>query len=432
MSRISPFKGVLYHPPVAGDIARLVSPPYDMISSTGQEALYGRDPHNFVRLDYGLEKAGDNDRDNRYTRAAADLDAWLASGVVARDDRPALYVYEQEYSLPRGPRQRRRGFIALAELEEFGGNIHAHEKTLAGPKEDRLRLMESCRTNFSQIFTFYDDPSAGVEAALEAARPAPRFDFTDETGVRHVLSPVHDPATIDAVTRLMNDRPLYIADGHHRYETALTFRRTMREAMGPGYPKAFDRVMMYFTNMSAPGLTILPFHRLVALPPGQRTSDVMARLAGEGVLSPSVEVGDPRAGVERLLALMREASGDEHRFGIWAPPGFHLLTLRRGPAPEGGVQALVDNLDVSILHGTILPAVTAGESGRATVAYATREDDILSFMEAGQGHELAFLLNPTSVAQVRDIAAGGLRMPPKSTNFHPKLVSGLVFNLLAD
>ncbi len=433
MTEISPFRGVLYHPEHPGDIARLVAPPYDMISPEEQQALCDRDDHNIVRLILGCQFPEDTPARNRYTRAAEALKAWLGKGILRRDEAPALYVYDQEYSLPRKPRLSRHGFIALARLEELGkGSIHPHEKTMSGPKEDRLNLMLACRANFSQVFSFYDDPAGEVERVIAGAMPErPLFDFTDRSGVRHALTPLTDKEALARVRTIMADRALFIADGHHRYETALNFRRIMRERLGEAFPASYDHVMMYFANMSSPGLTILPFHRLVSLPEGVETAAVITRLADLGNLAPLPASAERYATINFLLEQMSQAGEDEHRFGVWAPPAFYLLSVPRGAGRVEAPASRVDDLDVSVLHRIVLEEALGAALPQAEVSYLTREEDILARMDA-RDRQVVFFLNPTRVDQVRDIAATGLRMPPKSTNFHPKLISGLVLNLLEE
>ncbi len=430
MARIEPFKGVLYNPGGIKEISRVVAPPYDMISPLEQKELYEKDPHNIVRLILGYQYPRDSENENRYTRAAAALEEWLGQSVLRRDGAPSIYIYDQEYGLSRGPRLKRRGFIALAALEELGqGSIYPHERTLSGPKEDRLKLMLACRANFSQIFSFYNDPAGAIDGVMTEATGETRFDFSDAAGVRHALHALTEPAAVDRIRGLMADKSLFIADGHHRYETALNFRRLMRQEMGDGYPAAYDYVMMYFVNMSSPGITILPFHRVVALPPDLSAQAVVDRIKPLGELIPVGRGKDRMADLQELLETMSLTVEGEHRFGIFAPPSFHLLIYRHGWKEGSEREQLVDGLDVSILHKVLLEEGLMGFENQAEIAYHTREKDILALIDKGS-HQMVFFLNPTKIGQVSRIAGAGLRMPPKSTNFHPKLISGLVFNLL--
>ncbi len=431
MADITPFKGISYDPKRIGGIDTVTAPPYDMISTALQEELYGRDPHNVVRLILGRTGPGDTPDDNRYTRAAATLADWLGSGVLSCDAEPAIYRYQQEYTHPRGHRLVRTGFIARARLEELGkGKIHPHEHTLSGPKEDRLRLMLACHANFSQVFTIYDDPSGEADAALTAAveQTRPRWEFTDLAGVRHTLHAVTDPAVHRRVAAAMADKVLFIADGHHRYETALTYRNRRREELGTACPEAVDHIMMFFANMSAPGLTILPFHRIVSLPAGVDGRTVAAALGALGTVSRVEPAATPEETIARLQDGMEGTAPGEHRFGVWLPPDYRILTIRRKD-PIGSGAAGVDGLDVSILHKVIMEKVLGRTIEPADITYTTWREDLVRKVIADRS--IAFILNPTRIDQVKDLAAAGVRMPPKSTNFHPKLVSGLVFNRLA-
>jgi uncharacterized protein (DUF1015 family) len=431
MSHLIPFRGVLYNPDRVDDISRVVAPPYDMISPGEQQALHDGDPFNLVRLTLGFRFPEDTREDNRYTRAARTMESWLGEGVLVRDNEPSIYVYDQEYSLGEGQNYLRRGFIALAHLEEFGGGrIFPHERTFSGPKEDRLKLTAACRANFSQIFSFYGDPEERVDGIIRENLPGePRFDLTDGRGVRHILYSITDPSVIAAITGGMKDQTLFIADGHHRYETSLRFRQMMKEDSPAEYSGDYDYVMMYFANTYSPGLNILPFHRLIKLPEFIESSKVVKRLKYVGDLT-RVPISDDRpAALARLIGEMSRAREGDHLFGVYAPPDLYLLRYRRGALPSTAAGGGMDDLDVNILHRTIMEEVLEGAVSQVEIAYTGRQEEILEKMDRKEYH-LAFLLNPTRVEQVREIASAGQRMPPKSTNFHPKLISGLVLNVM--
>src|SRR5438876_12045872 len=227
MAEILPFRGVLYDPAKVGDVTAVVSPPYDVIGPDEQAALYDRHPCNIVRLELGREHPGDGPQDNRYTRAKRCLDAWLRDGVLRRDGRPAIYLYAAEYRLRSGAVRTMRGFLSLVKLEEFGtGRIFPHENTRAAAKDDRYQLLETCRSNFSPVFSLYSDPEGRIMRVLEKSvdEDKPRIDVTDDDGVRHRMWTVHNEAVLAEAVALMAPRPLFIADGHHRYESALRYR----------------------------------------------------------------------------------------------------------------------------------------------------------------------------------------------------------------
>ncbi|MBI3755694.1 MAG: DUF1015 domain-containing protein, partial [Deltaproteobacteria bacterium] len=277
MAKIAPFRGILYNSEKVGDFNKVMAPPYDVISPAYQDELYKRHPHNIIRLILGKTSSGDAAGNDRYSHAAADFKKWQEQGILARDEKPAIYYYVQVYKLKDGQRKTRKGFIALAKLEEFGkGGIHPHEKTLAGPKADRLKLMQACHANFSCIFSLYSEPQKTTNKLLEdcCLTGSPIIDVADDDGVESKVWRVSDQNIIKKVVEMMSDKPLFIADGHHRYETALNYRNMMKERTTPPFSKggerggytgkeAFNYVMMYFSNMDDEGMTIMPTHRVI-------------------------------------------------------------------------------------------------------------------------------------------------------------------------
>src|SRR3990172_6147443 len=263
MAEIVPFRGVLYNPAKVGDLNKVMAPPYDVISPKKQDELYERHPNNIIRIILGKTTPEDTQGSDRYSRSAVDLEKWLGEGVLAHDEKPALYYYTQTYTQD-GSKHTRKGFIGLSRLVDFGKGIHPHEKTLSGPKADRLKLMQACDANMSCIFTLYSDPVLRVNKLLEAASAgkAPDIDVTDDDGIVNRIWRVDDQQTLNGVTESMKDKSLFIADGHHRYETALNYRNEMRKLTGDTSGEApFDYVMMMFVNMDSKGLSVLPTHR---------------------------------------------------------------------------------------------------------------------------------------------------------------------------
>ena len=277
MSQIFPFHGILYDQAIVGSIKDVVAPPYDIIDAEGQQRLHDRHPHNIIRMELGLEQTGDSPTHNRYTRAAATLQTWIKDGVLKRDSQPAVYYhtieYSPPYSAPDAPRKVLRGFLALAKLEALdSGHIYPHENTRAAAKTDRLNLIEACRANFSPIWSLYSDPAGAILRLLETqtkGKPA-QYDFLDDAGCRECLWAVTDEAVLKQMTDLMHSKPLFIADGHHRYETALNYQKLRRQQAGsPTGLQPYDSVLMLLTSLEDPGLTVLPTHRVAttALPP---------------------------------------------------------------------------------------------------------------------------------------------------------------------
>ena len=266
MAQIVPFRGVLYDPAKVGDISRVVSPPYDVIGPTEQADFYNRHSCNIVRLELGRDEPGDTVGANRYTRAKAYLEEWLRKGDLRRDNRPGIYLYAIQYRPPSGEELTMCGFLSLVTLEEFGtGRIFPHENTRAAAKSDRYQLLETCRSNFSPIFSLYSDPEGRIMRVLEKSvdEDKPRIDVTDDDGVRHRVWTVHNEAVLAEAVALMAPLPLFIADGHHRYESALRYRNAQRESQPSADRLPSDLVLMYFSSLDDAGLTILPTHRLI-------------------------------------------------------------------------------------------------------------------------------------------------------------------------
>ncbi len=275
MANLTPFRDVLYDPAAVKDVANVVAPPYDIIDANYQKALHERHPNNVIRLELGLDEPGDSPTNNRYTRAAKLLNEWLDRGALRRDTRPSIYLYMIEYRPPSNDAAAHtrmlKGFFSTVELEEFGtGRIFPHENTRSAAKADRLNLLEACSANFSAIFSLYSDPDNRVMQLLEKSidLTQPGIDFQDDTGLRQRLWSIGDPAVLREVSNLMKPKPLFIADGHHRYETSLRYRHIRRESSGarPGGGTSlqpYDSVLMLFAALEDPGLTVLPTHRVL-------------------------------------------------------------------------------------------------------------------------------------------------------------------------
>jgi len=370
-------------------------------------------PHNLVRVILGERNAGDSESDNVYTRAARYLDEWIARGVLAQDGQPGIFPYFQEFTVPdTGERLVRKGFIALGAVEDYSnGVVHRHEQTLSGPKKDRLELLRHTHAHCGQLFMLYPDPDGSIDALLdEAAALAPIAAVTDEYGAVHIVWRMADAAR-GVVQQLMADKKLLIADGHHRYETALAFRNE-----NPGLPGA-DRVMMTFVNMHSPGLKILATHRLVSGLDAEGLADRFMRAAAAGFQVE--EIGS-------LDALKRAWDEGEGRSIIGAAISDRLFLLEDREARG--------ELDVRVLHQRLLAqALGIGEE-------AVRDEKHLRYVrgldaaveEARKGAaQIAFLLKPVSVEQVAATSFAGGVMPQKSTDFYPKLLSGLTIYRIA-
>ncbi len=404
MARIHPFQALRYTAK-AGPLGDLVTQPYDKISPAMQQRYLTLSPYNLVRIILGERKPGDSASGNVYTRAAQYLRDWTASGILQRDAEPGIYPYFQEFTDPdTGDRLTRKGFIALLTLEDYSARVvHRHEQTLSGPKQDRLELLRHTHAHFGQIFLLYPDPPGAVDTLLdEAAAAKPLAEVTDEYGAVHRLWKIADARPIQ---ELMCDRKLLIADGHHRYETALAFRNE-----NPGLPGA-DRVMVTLVNMHSPGLRILATHRLVSGIPTEGFPDEFLRACADDFQVDSIDSVD---------TLKRAWADCDDRTIIGAAVGDRLYRLEERDARG--------ELDVRILHESILGKVLGIDEEAVRdekhLRYIRGMDAAVQEVRKGAA-QIGFLLKPTSVGQVAETSFGGGVMPQKSTDFYPKLLSGL-------
>ena len=434
MAEIRSFRALYYNPERTRQLGEVVTQPYDKISSAMQERYYRLSPYNLVRIIKGREHPGDTPQDNAYARAAQRLQDWNQRHILSSDSEPALYPYYQEYAVPGHPgiRKERRGFIALCRLEDYAaGVVHRHEETLAGPKQDRLQLLKATRAHFGQIFMLYSDPEGTVESTLQAgAASRPWEQVTDEHGSLHSVWRVSDPALIEAVTTAMRAKKLIIADGHHRYETALAYRDYCRE-QGRTDGRA-EYVMVTLVRMEGEGLTILPTHRVVHGLPRFDWSRFAAEARRFFVWEDLKLPGSGEEQSRQLAERLAEAGRESPTFGVEAGPAkLARLSLRRDidlAELLSDVPAPARQLDVVLLHRLLLEKVL--EIDRQAV----REEKNLRYVReltgavdevTGGRAQLSFLMNPTPIEAVRDNAFAGHVLPQKSTDFYPKLLSGL-------
>jgi len=426
MATIAPFRGLTYNFKKIMNLADIITPPYDIISEKEQEEYYNTHPNNIIRLELGKKKAGDNDSDNRYTRAAAYLKEWEKDEIITRAKQDTIYLTSHSYDPGDGSGTKVRwGFMSLVKIEEEGsGVILPHEKTFSAHKDDRLKLLKACSTQLSQVFGLYDDAGSGILNTLRkftANTPDVLFTFTDGTG--HKMWCITDAEVISKVKELMDNKPIFIADGHHRYETSRNFRNHMREKHGAGADKPYEYVMMYLTDMGEDGLTILPSHRLIKM---DRPFDP--------ALFP--EKAAPFFNIERLNA----ERADELEFaiklknalaqsGLQTPSfifyskkerDFYLMGLKKGAADEllNDLHPSLTRLDVIILSRLILEKVMeftkADMDNDSLFHYDSNISSTLSSVDSGE-YDIAFLINPTKIGQVQEIASASQVMPRKST-----------------
>lgn len=440
MATIAPFQGFTYNETIAGGISDLVCPPYDIISPAQQQELYRKNPHNIIRLEFGLASPGDTDTDNRYTRAAALLDEWLKTGVLRQSREPAFYIYEMEYRT--GGRVRKlRGFIGMVRIEDYdSGIVKPHETTLSGPKTDRLNLLRACKAGFSQIYSLISDPAGAVAGVLGAVADRPDMEVKDSAGVAHRVWTMTDRAGIDAIVRYLADQPIYIADGHHRYDTALNYRNERRKLAGSFTgSEGFNYVPMFLARIEDPGLTVLPAHRalfnLANFDPKRFEEDLNRYFNIERIdFTKKSEPADRKT----VLDTMAHRADHAHVFGmrVKGEHSYYLLTLRNEDDMDAvipGRSAAYRHLDVSILHHLIIDRLLGIKMDThklgLNIEYIKDADDAVNRVADGSV-EIIFLMNPTKVTEVRDVAAVGERMPQKATYFYPKLLSGMVVNVI--
>jgi uncharacterized protein (DUF1015 family) len=457
MPTISAFRGIRYDLGHVGSLSDVIAPPYDVIDPALQDELYKKHPANVVRLILNRDEPGDDEHSNRYSRAARFLRNWLREGVLFTEGDPAIYVYHQEF-VERGETFTRRGFMCRTRLEKFGeGNIHPHEETHGGAKADRFKLWKACRANLSQIFGLYPDPENEAQQVLEAAivGQTPLI-ATDHLGTIHRVWPVTDISVINQVSALLAGKPVYIADGHHRYETALNLRDDLAaelkdrgEELSPEHPANF--VLMMCVSMSDEGMLVLPTHRLFRGLPAMTAEQLKAKLGDAFNTEPA------GSGPDRAISLWEEieAEGDQGTLGLYTAEDDQWTLARLTDAGRARMAEISadhceewQGLGVSILHRLLVDDLLAAGMNPAArlpapkyvrtldeVPVGLREGDAagrdLTGQEGSGGRfELAALVMPATVEHIRAISNAGERMPAKSTFFFPKLLSGLVINPL--
>lgn len=424
MATIRPFKGLRYTN-AAGSLPELVAPPYDVISAEERVAYAAQSPHNIVELTLPQGNADDRSKFVKYAKSAAQLAEWRRDGTMAADEEPALYRYTQTFTIP-GSDERfvRKALIALIKVEPYEkGVVLPHEQTFPKHKEDRLRILEATRAHLECIFGLFEDDRGSVFHRIERAGARPLADVTTSEGVRHVLEAIDDEATVKDLVGALDDKKVWIADGHHRYETALTFREMQGAKEGW---IAEDFMMMALSSMSDPGLVLLPTHRIVHKMPlqGPEFENALQRFFNTRTV--------PNG---RLLEEMAKfASEDTRVFGIALPGGMGLIATLDRPGEvldwiSGDASARLKMLDVSILHHVIFEKIL-NLHGLDFFSY-TRDPDEALFAVNEPG-TASFLMNPPTVEDMRQIALGGEKMPQKSTYYYPKILSGLVLWSLND
>jgi len=436
LPEIRPFRSVHYNQALVSDLAAVTCPPYDIITPQMQQELYQRSEYNFVRLEFSRELPQDRDADNKYTRAAATLEQWLKQGVLITDELPAIYLHDHHF-IHQGRESRRRGIVVTVRLEDSTkAQVRPHEGTLPGPKSDRLNLLWALQTNTSSILTLFEDRGRQVNSLLVSAEPVePMLDISTGSGERHCLRAITEAGTVNQICRCLASQPLYIADGHHRYESAVNYlqeKRACSERVSGDEP--FNFVMMTLVDIADPGLVILPAHRLVRGMPRSVLDGLMTKLqAFFAVEELPLSMPDVWQQVDGLLT----GAGDQVKLVLFGTGGEHLYVLRLRDFTAASQMMpsfhseLYKRLDVSILDHVILEKLLelTRDKEEACLGYSyDRLDAVNRVLE--QEYQLAFLLSPLKAAVVKAAADAGDRMPRKSTYFYPKLPSGLVCHRL--
>lgn len=426
MPRIRPFKGIRYNPELV-DLGKAICPPYDVISLTEVDEYYNKSPYNAVRLIQGKQFPKDTKEDNRYTRARDFYHQWLEEEILIQEDTVSLYYHEHTYTL-RDNTFTRKGFISSVRMdEEEKKSIRPHEYTQKGPKLDRLRLMNAVQTNFSSIFGIYSDPKKIIETQIRPNLSSPQVEF-DTAKDSHRLWVIKDSDMIEQIVKMMQYKKILIADGHHRYETAKTYRDRMRAATGKkdGH-QSFDYIQMYLINKDE-GINILPTHRVIVDSMGVGLVDLEYRIKELFNMIPH----DNRRSF--LNALAKRKTGAIGLF-VKGIPRYYLLELSDSGDIDRYIprhtHPLLKKLDVTILHECVLEPILGISPAMAgkRITYTSDSDQALN-MVSQEKADIAFLLNPNTIEEIMEVAEAGLRMPQKSTYFYPKTPTGIVFHSL--
>jgi len=414
MALIEPFKGILYNPQkIRGD--DVMAPPYDIITTEFKEALYDRSPYNIVRIDFGKDMPGDSDADNKYIRAKGNLMQWTESGVLGRDETPYFYAYEADYSV-FGKTEKLKGIIALVKIDELGKGVYPHEATYSKPKADRLNLMRACNANVSPIYALYNSPERVASGILDALGDNPWISARDADGAVHKISRIEDFNVYESIIREFSDKAIYIADGHHRYEVAIEFKEEMRKKenlrSNDNTLQPYDYVMMFLANTQDDGISILPTHRLIK--GFSESSQIFDKVGGYFEISTVPFEND----IREVLAVK-----GKNAIGLYVRKDMKWYILRYRGGDLADIHPALNSLDVVLLHELIFKR----SLGITDFAYEMNPYEALKMVQSGE-YGAAFFLNPTKVEDVEKAALANMRMPPKSTYFYPKLLTGLVIN----
>jgi uncharacterized protein (DUF1015 family) len=441
MAEVIPFRGILYNTNKINDLADVVAPPFDVISEQEQIQFHERHPQNIIRLTLGKITENDTSTNNRYTRAAECLNKWFSDDIILLDQKPAFYLTSMEFSL-EGNRVTRYGLIALIRLEPFEkGIVLPHERTFSKVKSERLELMKTCHANFSPIFSLFSDEENRIGNKLMHVVQNKSADivFTDKNEQKHRLWRITDNSDHQYISDALQDKKIFIADGHHRYETALNYRdwlSTHASDFNGNHPANY--VMMYLCSMEDPGLIVLPAHRMLnEVPVEKRESLIQKAKKYFDIITLPYNDDQHKENLSQFISILK-SNDSKHCIGVCLKdcPELHLFILKPGVMENMFGDELPDvirNIDVTVLTRLIFMELLGFDQARLDneklIAYSSIAEDAVNAVSAGR-HDIAFILNPTKIQQVRDIANAGLIMPRKATYFFPKVITGQVMNSL--
>lgn len=419
MPEIRPFRGLLYDATLVGDLSLVTAPPYDVVSPADREGYYRRSRYNVIRLILGKDLPGDSGRENKYTRARAFMDEWQRRGALVRDEEPAIYIYEHEYTLKNGEPHKTLGFLALVKIEPFGGDILPHEKTLDSPKVERLELLRATEANLCPVYMLYrDEKNVTLPLLQKNAEDRPALNVLDEDGVTHRVWRIQDEKTIAKLSRAVRKGRFYIADGHHRYGAALGYRDEVG-SVEDNSDAPSDYIMAFLSDMDNQELTILPTHRVLKNLPKLNRQRLIENIGH------FFEVEELRS-LEELQDKMSVVT-DKVIGAYLGDSYYYLLSLKEETLPDFGAIGL----DVNLLHTVIIRKVLglAGTNIENSINYTIDQEGAVSSVKSGN-YSLAFFLKSTPLSAIIAIAEGTDTMPQKSTYFYPKPLTGLIINKL--
>ncbi len=431
MVEVVPFKGVTYNYEKIDKFDSLMSPPYDIISETMQSALYESHPKNFVRLIFGKQHPNDNENNNRYTRAKEFLNQWFKDSTLIESDKPSIYPYKIEYKI-NSQKKIMNGFFILLKLDPDYKSVRAHEKTLSKPKEDRLNLMRQCNANLEPIQLLYIDNDDKIRKLIDNSLDEPIINVKGYDGFNHKLWKIEDKDLISTVQNKLKEKILFIADGHHRYQTAINYSNELRDKTGKADENAsFNYRMVILANIFDEGLSILPTHRLIKKSNIDIDSIIEKLKEFFIVEEKKIENSDDNFKVISEKIKQDLKSVKEHKLALYTKGKYHILTLKNETSMDNFAKdksKVWRTLDVSILHKIILEHFLKinQENIEDHVKYTRVDEEAVKFVEE-EKFDLSFLMNATKIEELKSVAEAGEHMPQKSTYFLPKMLSGLVF-----